>query len=185
MDEAQLRNHVCRAVNQLWTRGMLVGTDGLVCAEVHRKRYLVTPPGKRKADLEPSDLICVDIGGENVHSGEGVPPEQWRVHRDMFQSRCKPDDEPLGASILVEPPNVMALLKKHNGLSVLELDLAHPIPVVEINQDKAMCLEHTGTTDALIRGKGLFVASVDLATAMNRIERIDAAAAVALAANGH
>ena len=185
MDEAQLREQICRAVKQLWMRGMLVGAEGLVCAEVHRRRYLVTPPGRRMADIEPADLICVDIGGENVQGGEGVPPGRWRVHRDVFQSRYNLNDEPLSASILVEPPNVLALVKQLDGVSDLDLGFAHRIPVVQAEQDKAIPLEQTGTTDALIRGEGLFVASVDLATALNRVERIDAAAAVLLAAGGH
>jgi len=185
MDEAQLRKQVCRAVKQLWMRGMLVGEDGLVCAEVHRRRYLVTPPGRRLADIEPAELICVDIGGENVQGGVGVPPNQWRVHRDMFQSRTGPEDEPLGASVLVEPPNIMALLNRQNGASAIDLGFADPIPVVEAEQDKAMRLEKTSATDSLIRGEGLFVASADLASVINRVERIDAAAAVRLAAGGH
>jgi ribulose-5-phosphate 4-epimerase/fuculose-1-phosphate aldolase len=182
MDETLLRKQVCRAVNQLWMRGMLVGADGLVCAEVHRRRYLVTAPGRRMIDIEPAELICVDIGGENVHGGEGVPPRQWRIHRDVFQSHASAGDKPLGASILCEPPNVMALVGRHHGESGLDLGFAHRVPVLDAGQDMTMHLQHTDTTDTLIRGEGLFVAAVDLATAMNRVERIDAAAAVRLAA---
>ncbi len=187
MDETQLRERFCLAVRQLWTRGMIVGADGLLCCEVHRRRYLVTPMGQRRIDLKPQDLTCVDIGGENVHGGEGIPPELWQPHRDVYQSHLDPAGVTLGASALVEPANVLALLSQQDGADRLDIGNGESIPIVDGGDDQALRAVLSDSTDAVLRGdrgrgKGLFVAGVDLSQTLNRIERIELAATVRLAA---
>lgn len=192
MDEMQLREQFCLAVRQLWTRGMIVGADGLLCCEVHRRRYLVTPVGPRRIDLLPTDLICVDIGGENVHGGPGIPPELWQPHRDAFQTHLDPAGVTLGASALVEPPNVLALLSKQDGAQRLDLGGGESIPIVDGDDDQTLRQALSASTDAVLRGqlrgqlrgRGLFVAAADLAQTLNRIERIELAATVRLAGGG-
>jgi ribulose-5-phosphate 4-epimerase/fuculose-1-phosphate aldolase len=187
MDEAQLREQFCQAVRQLWTRGMLVGADGLVCCEVHRRRYLVTPTGTRRIDLSPADLICVDIGGENVNGGEGIPPELWQPHRDVYQSHLDPADMTLGASALVEPTNVLALLSTQDGAARLDLGGGESIQIVDCDDDQAIRAVLSESTEAVFKGRGrkrgLLVAASNLAETLNRIERIELAASVRLAAD--
>ncbi len=181
MDETRLREQLCQAVGQLWTRGMIVGADGMVCAEVHRRRYLATPVGLRRIDLTPNDLICVDIGGENVQGGEGIPIKLWQPHRDIFQSRSDPADDVLRASALIEPPHIMALLASRDGVTELDLGLGAAVPVVEQDDDPALRQALQDATEAVLRGRGLLVASTDLAQTLNRIERIEMAASIQLA----
>lgn len=181
MDETQLRERFCLAIHQLWTRGMIAGADGLLCCEVHRRRYLVTPMGRRRIDLKPADLTCVDIGGENVHGGEGISPELWQPHRDVYQSHQDPASVMLGASALVEPANVLALLTRQDGAERLDLGNGESIPIVDGDDDRALRAVLSASTDAVLRGRGLFVAATDLAQTLNRIERIELAATVRLA----
>ncbi len=183
-DETQLRERFCLAVRQLWTRGMIVGADGLLCCEVHRRRYLVTPVGRRRIDLQPQDLTCVDIGGESVHGGEGIPPELWQPHRDVYQSHLDPAGVTLGASAMVEPANVLALLSRQGGADRLDIGNGESIPIVAGDDAQALQGVLTDSTEVVLRGKGLFVAGADLAGLLNRIERIELAAAVKLAADG-
>ena len=183
MDETQLRERFCQAVRQLWTRGMLVGADGLLSCEVHRRRYLVTPMGRRRIDLEPRDLICVDIGGENVRGGEGIPLEVWAPHRDAYQTHLDPAGVVLGASAVIEPANVLALLYRHDGSDSLNIGPTGPIPVLDGRDDRAMRDILSESTEVILKGRGLFVAAANLSALMNRIERLDLAAAVRLAAN--
>lgn len=188
MDEALIRERFCEAVRQLWTRGMIVGADGLVSCEVHRRRYLATPIGRRRIDLQPDDLICVDIGGESVHGGEGVPLKLWQPHRDVYQSHTDPGDKMLGASALIEPANVLALLSKQQGADRLDLGHGQSIAVVDRDNDEAMREALSDSAEALLRshesGTALFIAAADLSALLNRIERIDLMAAVKLAAGG-
>lgn len=184
MDETQLRERFCKALRQLWTRGMIVGADGMLCCEVHRRRYLTTPIGKRRVDLDTDDLICVDIGGENVQGGEGIPIELWQPHRDVYQTHMDPSGETLGASAVIEPPNVLALLSRCEGSERLDLGGGDSIPVVTDDDTAALRQVLTDSTEAVLCGRGLFVAAEDLPSLLNRIERIDFAAAVRLAAGG-
>jgi len=179
MDEAQLRGRFCAALNQLWTRGMIVGRDGMLCCEVHRRRYLATPPGARRVDLTPNDLICVDIGGENVQAGEGIEPEAWQPHRDAYQSHMDPSDISLGASAILEPVHVMALALKTGG-DALDLN-GESIRLINAQDTGAMRSVIADTPLALIRGRGLFIAAEGLDELLNRIERLEHAAAIQLA----
>ncbi|GAB4196834.1 MAG: hypothetical protein Kow00105_10930 [Phycisphaeraceae bacterium] len=186
MDEAQLREHFCRALNQLWMRGMIVGCDGLLSCEVHRRRYLVTPMGIRRVDLKPDDLICVDIGGENVQGGEGIPPETWQPHRDAYQTHLDPTGSGLRASAFIEPAHVLALLGRYDGQPQMDL-CCGPVPILD-GADAGKVRETLAeNTEAVIRypnHSGLFVAATDLPKLLNRIERLDLSAAIQLAGQG-
>lgn len=186
MDETQLREKFCSALRQLWTRGMLVGADGFLSCEVHRRRYLVTPTGRRRIDLQPADLLCVDIGGDNVHGGEGVPMNIWQPHRDAYQTHLDPAAGTLGATALIEPANVLALLSKRDGPMELNLGAGGTIPIVNTAVDASLKHVLSNHTEVLFRGhgpgRGLFLAAADLPTLLNRIERIDLSASVMLTA---
>jgi len=185
MDEALIREQFCQAVRQLWTRGMIVGADGMVSCEVHRRRYLVTPVGMRRSDLNPEDLMCVDIGGENVYGGEAVPIKLWQPHRDVYQSHTDPSGMMLSASAVIEPANVLALLNKHSGSDQLDLGNGHAIPIIDAENDGVIRETLSHSTEAVLRsnetGPELFIAATDLSALLNRIERIDLLAAVKLA----
>lgn len=183
IDEAQLRERFCAALKQLWSRGLIVGDDGMLCCEVHRRRYLAAPTGVRRADLTPGDLICVDIGGENVQGGEGIDTDLWQPHRDVYQTHLDESGGTLGASAIVEPTRVMALLAKQPGADRLELG-ATSIAVVDGRDAGSIRRALTDATEAILRGRGLFVAAANLPALLNRIERIDHEAAVRLAAGG-
>ena len=161
---------------------MIVGNDGMLCCEVHRRRYLTAPTGQRRIDLTPDDLICVDIGGENVQGGEGIDPQHWQPHRDVYQTHRDESGVTLGASAIIEPVNVLAMLAKQNGGDSLALD-GETIPVLDGQDAAAIRNALTEATEAVILGRGLFVAAKDLPHLLNRIERIEHAAAIKLAAN--
>lgn len=163
---------------------MIVGADGMLCCEVHRRRYLAAPIGKRRVDLKPGDLICVDIGGENAQGGEGIPMELWQPHRDVYQTHMDPVGVKLGASAVVESVNVLTLLNRRGGTERLDLGDVGSIPVVDCQDASVMRQALTESTDAVLCGRGLFVAAEDLSSLLNRIERIDFEAAVRLAAGG-
>ena len=54
--EETLDQQICNVAHQLWLRGLISGGDGLISAELHRRRYLVAPPGVRRSDLKPRNL---------------------------------------------------------------------------------------------------------------------------------
>ena len=179
MDEQPLREQFCQALNQLWTRGWIIGADGMLCSELHRRRYLVTPIGKRRADLKPDDLICVDIGGEDVQGGENLPPELWQPHRDAYQTHIDESGMSLKASAEIESVKIATLLTWQNGNDHLELG-SESIPIINGQDNSAIRDVLSNTTEVVLSGRGLFLAAADLPTLLNRIERIDYLAALKL-----
>ncbi len=136
MDDQSLRIAVCAAAHQLWQRGLLAGDGGLLSVQLHRRRFMVTPTGRRRADLRPEDLVGVGLSGSDLTDGRGVPTELWLPHRiayEVGESRddprgrrdTPPDPSPAsqsrgkfippppvtGATVLATPPHVLAVLQ--------------------------------------------------------------------------
>lgn len=193
MDEHRLRQQICQAAQQLWMRGLIVGDAGVITVELHRRRFLSTPPNLRRANLQPDDIICVDMGGLNIQGGPGLDEPQWQPHRAAYKSNLDESGQPAtngrhpaaGATILAEPPIVQALIQMlPDGQTELTLPGCAPVIMLAGHDEQAV-------TDAVrqghliaIRGTGVLAAAGDLASALNRIERVDHAARIALATGG-
>jgi len=184
--EASLDNLLCRAAQQLWTRGLLVGDQGLISAEQHRRRYLITPPGLRRCDLRPSELATVDIGGSAVNGQGTLGAPSWLPHRLAYQRRAQMPDSagrnrPVAATILATPPMTLALLRKRADAMTLMLADLPPIAVVDQVEEDALRTVIETHQHVVIRSLGLFCFGVDLASTLNEIEMVEHAACVELA----
>lgn len=196
MDEALLRQQVSNAARQLWMKGLLVADGGLLSAEVHRRRYLITPPGKRRSDLLESDLRLCDIGGLELGGGQGLDEVSWRVHRVAYQvglerqvGEPRPDATfrdgaapPIHATVHTTPPMLMALLRLRPTEMELRLPGLAPVLVVDPADEAAVrrALDQTCVL-ALGRGGGLFCATAEVWEAVNLLERLELAAAIEIA----
>ncbi|GAB4348278.1 MAG: class II aldolase/adducin family protein [Gammaproteobacteria bacterium] len=69
--------------------------------------FVITPSGVDYQDMNPSDLIEMDMKGEWEHPGRRRPSSEWRFHRDIYRTR----------------PDVNAILHTH-GRSVTTLACA-------------------------------------------------------------
>src|SRR5690606_13050578 len=104
-------------------------------AELHRRRFLVTPPGQRRAHLLPEDIICVDMGGREIQGGTGLDETQWQSHRAAYKTSLDDTGQPrpgatVKATIFSEPPLVLALLRLAPAdRAELALPGCDPIPV--------------------------------------------------------
>ena len=190
MDETHLRQQIFQATQQLWSRGLIVGDAGFVTAELHRRRFLATPPDIRRANLQPDDVICVDMGGLNIQGGTGLSETQWQLHRAAYKANLDDAGQPIAngrqrgifATILAEPPLVIASIRMQPADSdSLQLPGCDPVPLLDSHDEQAV-------TDAVrqgplvaIRDAGLLAAASDLPSALNAIERLDHAARIQLA----
>ncbi|MEX0653190.1 MAG: class II aldolase/adducin family protein [Phycisphaeraceae bacterium] len=190
MNEVRLRQQLCQLTHQLWARGLIVADAGLLSVELHRRRYLATPAGARRASLEPEGLVCVDLGGENIQGGPGFAPERWRPHRLAYQLDAEletprtgeSEGEPglIRATALTTPPHLLALMRA--GRQPLPLaGFAHPLPLVEASDDDALRrgLQRHGAV--AIHGAGLLTAGATLDAVVNLAERIEHVATIELA----
>lgn len=172
-------------------RGLIAGDSGLVTVELNRRRFLTTPLGKRRAELRPEDLLCVDLGGESIQDALGLDPDLWMPHRLAYQTRVddvystgSPNNgqlAPIRATILAEPAHVMALMRLKINEPQLQFGEDHPIPVLESMNESAVKNTLSQSRVVGIRNCGLLVAAPQLAEALNWIERTEHAAAIEIA----
>lgn len=193
MDEQQVRQAVCRASHELWLRGMLAGDAGMICAELNRRRYIVVPPGVRKADAQPPQTRDVDLDGESVGNTRGggrtaIPPAYWRPCMAALQVSAKSAEDPRGdgpivrACIIAQPVALMALLHRAGDAPHIALASGREVPAVDPWDDDKITELIGETPGILLREVGLFLPAATLDRALNRVERLEHDAAVTLAA---
>jgi len=81
-----IAREVCRAGRRLAARGLIAGTDGNIAARCGPDRVLVTPAGRDKGELEPGDLVEVDLAGR-VMRGPARPSSELDMHLVIFAQR--------------------------------------------------------------------------------------------------
>ena len=87
MNRMELAREICRAGKRLSDRGLIAGTDGNIAARCGADRVLVTPAGRDKGELEPGDLVEVDLAGRTVR-GPGKPSSELDMHLVIFAQRA-------------------------------------------------------------------------------------------------
>ena len=186
MDEYALRRELCQTARALWMRGLLVADQGLLSVKVHRRRFLVTPPGIRRCDLTDSALAIVDIEGLTIMGQGRLNAGCWRPHRIAYQldypsaSRL---DAP-GATVLAMGPMTEALLRSTDAdhLQLAQLDR---LPVLDSDDEDHLAGALASNPAIAVRALGILSTGSHLAAAANRLECIEHAATVELACRNH
>ncbi|MCE9590612.1 MAG: class II aldolase/adducin family protein [Planctomycetes bacterium] len=195
MSEVLLRQNICQAARELWTRGLLLADDGLLSVEVHRRRFLVTPAGLRRSDLRDADLAVVDIGGMDLVGGPAISADAWRPHRiayrvglDRAAANGRPAEAitPFGATIHATPPNLAALVRLSPDADTLALAGVAPVKIITDEDEAALHAAFEHSPAVALRGNGsLVVAAPGIWQAVNLVERIEHAASIDLICRRH
>lgn len=85
MDEALLRRQLCDAGKRLSDQRLIVACEGNLSARLGGRRFLITPRGRRKGELTPSDLLVCTI--EGYVEGAGKPSTEAPMHRAIYRAR--------------------------------------------------------------------------------------------------
>jgi L-fuculose-phosphate aldolase len=192
MDEWQLRTSISQAAGQLWLRGLIAGDQGMVTAELHRRRYLACPAKRRRADLQPADMLCVDFGGLTIEGDGEVEIDQWLPHRLAYQCgldlpevahRNGGGESPtaISATVLASPPSVMALWRRNEQAEALPLRDWPTVLIVKLDDNQALGKALLQFPVAVVVGHGLLAVGADVVEAHNWIERAEHAACIELA----
>lgn len=186
MDEPTLRFQLTQACQQLWMNRLLAGDLGTLTAELHRRRYLATPPRARRIDLKPEQLICVDVGGSGFGGQPGFDEQHWRPHRIAYQLNANADDpDAIHATAFLQPPALMSLLFRHPQQEAIDLP-GHPaLPLVDAEDDQPLHDALAKHTVIAIESRGFLAVGSALAQTLNAIERAEHAAAIALNLTTH
>ncbi len=96
------RDEILRVLKILYEKDYIQGNVGNISVKVEEGYYLITPRGKRKAELNPEDILLVDRNG-GVIEGELQPSIELKTHLAWYSVR--PD---ISAIIHAHPPYTTA-----------------------------------------------------------------------------
>ena len=86
MNHRELREEVSRVAKQLIESGLVTGTSGNVSARTPEGDVLVTPSGIDYEELEPGDIVLVDLEGEILEGSLG-PSTETPMHTGIYRVR--------------------------------------------------------------------------------------------------
>jgi L-fuculose-phosphate aldolase len=96
-----IANKIAEIGRRLYDKGMIAGMDGNISARFGGN-IMITPSGRGKGLLLPSDLVIIDETGR-VISGDGAPSSETAMHLTIYRSR--PD---IQACVHAHPPYATA-----------------------------------------------------------------------------
>ncbi|MCW5941388.1 MAG: class II aldolase/adducin family protein [Fimbriimonadaceae bacterium] len=85
MDEASLRETMCRVGRRLWERGLVGACEGNLSARLPDGSVLSTPSGVSKGHLTPGDLVVLMPDGRSLTGGK--PSSEIRMHLRCYARR--------------------------------------------------------------------------------------------------
>ena len=105
MDESSQRNALVQAGRRLRAAGLVVATEGNLSTRLGDDRILVSPAGRRKDELEASDIVVVSLAEDDRDSRpSGRPSSDLAIHRAIYVARGE-----LRAIAHAHPPAALAL----------------------------------------------------------------------------
>jgi L-fuculose-phosphate aldolase len=113
MKHRELREEVARVAKQMISSGLVTGTSGNVSARTPEGDVLMTPSGLDYEQMEPGDVVLVDVNGEML-GGSLEPSTETPMHTGIYRSR----------------PEVGAVVHTHSIFATTLACLGWPIPPV-------------------------------------------------------
>lgn len=102
LEEKAHRDALVRICRRLYQERLIVATDGNCSVRLGEDRFLTTPSGVCKGDLEPAMLVVVDAEGRRLE-GELPPSSEFGMHLAIYAVR--PDVQ---AIVHAHPPTATA-----------------------------------------------------------------------------
>ena len=90
MKHQDLREEVARVARQMISSGLVTGTSGNVSARTPEGNVLITPSGLDYGQLEPDDVVLVDLE-KNVLEGALEPSSETPMHTGIYRARPQVD----------------------------------------------------------------------------------------------
>lgn len=175
--------HCCR---RLWEAGLIAGADGNVSVRLTPDLVLVTPRGQLKGELQPADLVQVDLSGQ-PRGGFRKATTELDLHLRVYRER--PD---VGAVVHAHPPTATGFAVAGEGLPGNVLPevtlLLGEVPLVPYAtpgtpEVGARVASYTATHEGvLLANHGAVTWGADLEIARIRMESLEHAARILLAA---
>lgn len=173
----QYKKEIVDYCKYLSDKDFMIATDGNISVRIDKCKFLITPKGKEKKNLQPQDLVIIDINGQKI-DGVNEPSGEWRLHTTIYAARSD-----INAVVHTHPVYTTAF-------SVAGLHLLEPIlPEVVVNIDGIPLVEYgTLYTEELaikikkyvydynafiLKNHGLVTISENLSTAVQNTLKIE------------
>ena len=183
---SQAARDIVLCCRRLWQAGLIAGQDGNVTVRYRPDRILVTPSGLPKADLVPEDLVEVDLEGRHL-AGSRQASTELDLHLRVYRAR-----EDCGAVMHAHPPTATAFAVAGEGIPANVLPevavLMGEVPVVPDATSGTPALGDAlepfleGSEAVLLANHGAVTWGATLASARIRMESLEHAARIVLAA---
>jgi len=180
------RQGIVRVCQLLYARGLIAGQDGNVSVRLGPDRLLVTPAGMSKGEVQEEDLVEVSLEGERL-GGARAASSELAVH--LVIHRGRPD---VGAVVHAHPPTATGFAVAGETLPANVLpELVYgvgPIALVPYETPGTRALAErfmpylSGHDAWLMANHGAVTAGPTLAVAHQRMESVEHAARIILAA---
>jgi L-fuculose-phosphate aldolase len=99
---AEPRRQIVEVGLRLQERGFLAGSDGNISLRMEDNRILITPAGKPKGRLDPTDLLVLNPDGQRLE-GCGSPTTEMAMHLAVYRARPE-----VNACVHTHPPYTTA-----------------------------------------------------------------------------
>ena len=183
-----LARDLVRCCRSLWEAGLIAGADGNVSVRFAEDRILVTPRGRLKCELEPADIVEVDLAGRH-RDGCREASTELDLHLRVYRRR--PD---CGAVVHAHPPSATAFAVAGEAIPEDVLPeitlLMGEVPVVPYATTGTPALGDAvepylpDREAVLLANHGALTWGRDLAQARIRMESLEHGARILLAARG-
>jgi L-fuculose-phosphate aldolase len=183
---SQAARDIVLCCRRLWQAGLIAGQDGNITVRYQPGRILVTPRGLPKADLAPEDLVDVDLEGRHL-AGSQKASTELDLHLRVYRAR-----EDCGAVVHAHPPTATAFAVAGEGIPADVLPevavLMGEVPIVPYATTGTPALGDAiepylgGSEAVLLANHGAVAWGDTLATARIRMESLEHAARILLAA---
>lgn len=87
---------------RLYSKDLLAGADGNISVLLGKNRILITPSGKHKAFINPSEMVVINFDGKLL-KGKKPPSSEFRLHVAIYKNA------PLAKCVIhAHPPHATA-----------------------------------------------------------------------------
>lgn len=189
--EHNLRQAICSAAGLLYQAGLISSNDGNISVRLRDIKLLITPAGRPKAGIKPSEIVVIDLQGQPLSDEPpaGKVSSEIALHLEAYRQR--PD---AAAVIHAHPPHAVALTVAgipfpDDVLAEIPMTIGS-VPTVEFTPpgslESARAIgPHIASHDALLlKNHGSLTVGRDLEAALIALERVESVARIYLLALG-
>ncbi len=182
----RLRQELIQAGRRLASLRLIGAREGNLSARLDAQTLLITPAGRRKAELRVSDLVRVSLDTEGALAGERLPPSsELPLHLAIYRTL----PEAL-AVVHAHPPYVLALDRAGRGVEIVSPEADFPagsqvprIPFLPSGSEAlaaatAQAFLQAHLPVAVLSGHGAVAWGADPQVAVDRLELLERSAQI-------